>query len=191
MDVKQKFAEGVETTKWLTGLSQNDFDLLKEAAPQASQWGADFVKIFYDTLYTHHRTAAVFHSDERAEREKTLERWYLSLFFVDSEDDFLRSQARIGLVHIRRHVHNQFMIGIAVKFCAAFQSKAIETFGPRRGNEVAQAFDRVINAVVSLTAEGYEVMSKTAFSESTGAGPALIDRLIQESVDQVETDLLS
>lgn len=190
MDVKQKFAEGVETTKLLTGLSQDDFALLKEAAPQARQWGAGFVKIFYDTLYTHYRTAAVFHSNEREEREKTLEQWYLSLFDVDNENDFLRSQARIGLVHIRRHVHNQFMIGIAVKLCAAFQSKAIETFGPQRGNEVAQAFDRIIHAVVGLTAEGYDVMSKIAFSESTGAGPALIDRLIQESVDQVEADLL-
>lgn len=191
MNVKQKFTEGVETAKLLTGLSRDDFDLLKEAAPQASQWGADFVKIFYDTLYAHHRTAAVFHSNERDEREKSLEQWYLSLFDVDSEDDFLHSQARIGLVHIRRHVHNQFMIGIALKLCAAFQNKAIETFGPRRGHQVAQAFDRVINAVIGLTAEGYDVMSNIAFSESTGAGPALIDRLIQESVDQVEADLLS
>lgn len=46
MDVKQKFAEGVETTKLLTGLSQDDFALLKEAAPQARQWGAGLSKYF-------------------------------------------------------------------------------------------------------------------------------------------------
>lgn len=191
MDVKQKFIEGVETTKLLTGLSQRDFDLLREAAPQARLWAADLVKIFYDTLYSHERTAAVFHINERQERENSLEQWYFSLFEVDNVDDFLRSQAHIGLLHIRRRVHNQFMVGIAFKVRAAFQVKAMATFGPVQGAEVAMAFDRVISAVISLTVEGYEVMSKIAFSESTGASSTLVDRLIQQSVDDVEARLLN
>ena len=190
-NVKQQFEAGLETIKVLTGLQAADFDLLKEAAPQATQWSGEVAKIFYDTLFAHNRTAAVFHAGERPEREKTLESWYLSLFDVDDEHEFFQRQARIGLAHIRRHVNNEFMIGIAARVRGFFQTQAVQTFGHDRGIEISQAFDRVLNAVVGLTAEGYDVLSRAALMESTGAGPMLIDRLIQESVDDFEQELLA
>ncbi|MCB0226164.1 MAG: hypothetical protein KDI02_20915, partial [Anaerolineae bacterium] len=58
--IKQSFEDGLNTITTLTGLTQADFDLLRQAAPQALQWGDDIVKMFYDTLYEHPRTAAVF-----------------------------------------------------------------------------------------------------------------------------------
>lgn len=190
MDVKKRFVEGLDTIKTLTGLSQADFVILKEVAPQARQWCDEIIQVFYDTLFEHPRTATVFHQGERREREKDLKQWYLSLFEVEDETEFLYAQARIGLVHIRRHVHNQFMIGITTQLRAVFQTKAIEAFGQTRGLEAAQAFDRIINAVVGLTAEGYDVFSDMAFMESTGASPALLDRLIQQSVNEIEKELL-
>lgn len=190
-NVKQQFEAGLDTIKTLTGLQTADFDLLKEAAPQARQWSGEMAKMFYDTLFAHNRTAAVFHAGERPEREKTLETWYLSLFDVDDEQEFFQRQARIGLAHIRRHVNNEFMIGIAARIRGLFQTHAVQTFGYERGIEISQAFDRVLNAVVGLTAEGYDVLSRAALMESTGAGPMLIDRLIQQSVDDFEQELLA
>lgn len=189
VEVKQKFKNGVNTTIALTGLSQADFELLKEAAPQARQWCSEIVQVFYDTLYQHSRTAAIFRDGERPAREETLAQWYLSLFEVNSVTDFLRSQAPIGLAHIRRRVNNQFMIGIMVRVSEIFQANALETLGPDYGLKVAQAFERALNAVVGLTAEGYDVMSNVAFSESTGAEPELINHLIQQSIDDVEQKL--
>jgi hypothetical protein len=190
-NVKQQFQAGLETIKALTGLQLTDFDVLKKAAPQATQWSGEVVTLFYDTLFDHSRTAAVFHAGERPDREKTLESWYLSLFDVDDEREFFQSQTRIGLAHIRRHVNNEFMIGIAARVRELFQSRAVQTFGHERGIEISQAFDRVINAVVGLTAEGYDLLSRAALMESTGASPMLIDRLIQQSVDELGQELVT
>lgn len=189
-ETKKRYEEGLDTIKYLTGITQADFETLKEIAPQASAWVDDIIAIFYDTLYAHARTAAVFHDGERPMREETLRRWYLSVLEVEDEETFWNTQARIGFAHIRRHVNNQFMIGVALKVREAFLEKAIENFGSDRGQEVAQSFDRVLNAVVGLTAEGYDVMSKVAFTESTGADQALIDTLIQQSVDDIQKEVL-
>ena len=79
-ETKQRFLDGLHTIKTLTGVSQSDFDTLKEAAPEATQWVDSVVQFFYDTIFAHARTAAVFHDGERPAREKTLQDWYLALF---------------------------------------------------------------------------------------------------------------
>ena len=189
-DPKQSFARGLETIKVLTGTSQADFDTLKEAAPQAREWADEIVQVFYDTLFAHGRTASVFHEGERPIREKSLAKWYHSLFEANDDADFWAAQARIGFAHIRRHINNEFMIGMSIRVQEMFLNKSVETFGLEQGLAVAQAFNRVMGAVVGLTAEGYDVMSQIAFSEATGADVALVDRLIQETVDDIQQRLL-
>ncbi|MCB0209314.1 MAG: hypothetical protein KDJ52_08295 [Anaerolineae bacterium] len=189
--IKQRFDDGLNTITTLTGLTQADFDKLREAAPQAKLWGDDIVAMFYDTLFDHPRTAAVFQEGERPAREKTLEDWYASLFAVDSVDQFLRNQARIALLHIRRHVHNEFMIGIANRLRILFEGKAVEAFGNEEGMAVAQAFSRVLDTVVGLTAEGYDVLSKIALSQATGVQETVIDKFISSAVGDVERELLN
>ena len=73
-EIKQKFEAGLDTIKTLTGVSQTDFDTLRQAAPQAYAWVDEIVKIFYDTAFGHQRTAAVFHTGERPAREVVLHR---------------------------------------------------------------------------------------------------------------------
>ncbi len=190
-DTKKRYEEGLATIKYLTGISQEDFSLLKEVAPQAREWVDEIIAIFYDTLFAHPRTAAVFKEGERPMREEDLTTWYLNVFDADDNQAYWNRQGRIGFAHIRRQVNNQFMIGIAVKVREIFGEKALDAFGPEKGQEVTQAFSRVLNAVVGLTAEGYDVMSNVAFSESTGADPELINTLIQQSVDEVQKEVLN
>lgn len=189
-DVKKSFLEGLSTIKTLTGVSQADFDILKSAQLEASQWAQEIMKVFYDTLFAHVRTANVFHDGERPAREKTLEGWYLALFTTANDSEvYWLEQGRIGFAHIRRHVNNEFMIGIATKLSELFVSKTIAAYGAERGLEVANAFNRVLQTVVGLTAEGYDVMSEIAFSEATGADASLIDNLIQSQVNDVQARL--
>ena len=189
-DPKQSFARGLETIKALTGISQADFDTLKEVAPQAKEWVDEIVQVFYDTLFAHERTASAFHEGERPLREKSLTEWYYSLFEANDDAKFWTTQARIGFAHIRRHINNEYMIGMSNRVQEMFLNKSVEAFGLERGLAVAQAFNRIMDAVVGLTAEGYDVMSQIAFSEATGADVALIDRLIQETVDDIQQRLL-
>ncbi len=188
-DAKQRFLDGLDTIKTLTGVSQRDFDTLKEAAPEATQWADEFTQHFYDTVFSYARTAAVFHTDERPDREKTLRDWYLALFQSSNNEAFWNAQGRIGFAHIRRHVNNKFMIGIAVGLSELFLKKSIEAYGLERGLVVTQAFRRILTTVIGLTAEGYDVMSQIAFCEATGADPELIDRLVQSSIDDIQATL--
>ncbi len=189
-DVKKSFLEGLTTIKTLSGVSQADFDLLKSIKEEASQWGDELVRFFYDTVFAHARTAGVFRDGERPMREKTLADWYMALFTTANDtDEFWFEQGRIGFAHIRRHVNNEFMIGIAVKLNEFFVQKAIESFDAERGLELSKAFNRILQTVVGLTAEGYDVMSAIAFSEATGADVSLIDTLIQSQVDDVQSKL--
>lgn len=186
----QQFEQAVETIKALTGISQADFDLLHSVEAEAVQWTDDVVKLFYDTVFDYHRTAAVFHDGERPEREKTLAEWYRSIFNAGDTPEFWAKQGRIGFAHIRRHINNEFMIGMASKVVQFFTPKAVDAFGPEKGVAVSVAFERVLKSVVGLTAEGYDVASQAAFTESTGADSKLVNRLIQESVNLVQKEWL-
>ncbi len=188
-DIKTKFNEGLNTIKTLTGVSQADFDTLREAGPVALTWTDEIVQVFYDTVYAHARTAAVFHEGERPDRENTLRTWYQSVFAENDTQEFWLKQGRIGFAHIRRHIHNEFMIGMANRVTDMFSQKSLAAFGPEKGLQVALAFSRVLKSVVGLTAEGYDVASRMALLESTGASEALLDRMVQDSVNQVQDDL--
>ncbi len=190
MAEKHSIEQQLHTMRALTGIDQSDFDALQAVADAARGWVDDLAQVFYDTLYAHPRTAAVFREGERPMREETLKSWYLSLF--DTKDDmmFWNRQGRIAFAHIRRHVNNQFMIGMAHATSAAFEAKAVEALGPERGLPAARAFERIISSVAGLTAEGYKVATQLAFSESTGADPELVDRLIQESLETVQSEVL-
>ncbi len=187
---KEQVEAGLNTIKYLTGVSQADFDTLKTVAAETHDWGGAVATAFYDTLFAHNRTAAVFHEGERPIREESLIGWYHSLFNVDDEDKFWRDQIIIGFHHIRRHTNNEYMIGMAHKVRLIFRDNIVKTLGCERGLEVSTAFDRIMDTVVGLTAEIYDVMSQVAFSESTGTNLALMDALIQESVDGVQQEVL-
>ena len=187
---KEQVEAGLNTIKYLTGVSQADFDTLKTVAAETHDWGPAVAVAFYDTLFAHNRTAAVFHEGERPIREESLTRWYHSLFNVDDEDKFWRNQIIIGFHHIRRHTNNEYMIGMAHKVRLIFRDNIVKTLGCERGLEVSTAFDRIMDTVVGLTAEIYDAMSNVAFSESTGTSQALLDMLIQESVDEIQEQVL-
>ena len=189
-ETRKAFMEGLHTIKTLTGVSQADFDTLKDAAPEATQWVDEVSRFFYDTLFAHPRTAAVFQEGERPAREESLKTWYLALFTTANDTDaYWLEQGRIGFAHIRRHVNNEFMIGIAAKVSEIFVAKAVATYGAERGLRVFTAFNRILQTVVGLTAEGYDVMSTLAFSEATGADPGLVDYLIQSAVNDIQAEL--
>ena len=188
---KEQVEAGLNTIKYLTGVSQADFDTLKTVAAETHDWGGAVATAFYDMLFAHDRTAAVFHEGERPTREKSLIGWYHSLFEVDDEDKFWRDQIIIGFHHIRRHTNNEYMIGMANRVRLIFRDNIVKTLGCERGLEVSAAFDRIFDTVVGLTAEIYDAMSNVAFSESTGTSPALLDMLIQESVDEIQEQVLN
>jgi hypothetical protein len=96
----------------LTGLSEQDYQVLSEYADITQKWADEIVKEFYDTLFGHKPTSEVFREGERPDREVTLRNWYLEVTSGKISSDFWRRQWLVGLVHIPRKVSNRFMFGM-------------------------------------------------------------------------------
>ena len=190
-EASQKMQDAMQITAYLTQVSPADFELLHQAAPQARLWADEAVRLFYDLLFQHGRTLAVFKEGERAMREQTLRDWYLALLDVSDPQAFWSRQVHIAVAHVRRNIHNEYMIGISEPLIAWFSLKAAQTFEPAEGLKVALAFRRLIDSVVGLTAGGFDALQRLAVCEATGAESELIDRLVSQSVNGVQKELFS
>ncbi len=61
----------------LVGLTDEDWQVLRESYPITQTWADALAKEFYDVLFAYPPTAQVFQPDERPKREQTLKQWYL------------------------------------------------------------------------------------------------------------------
>ncbi|WP_243028900.1 protoglobin domain-containing protein, partial [Thermus albus] len=69
----------------------------------------EVVQGFYDTLFSHPATRAIFREGERPQREKTLRDWYLRTVEGPFNGQYFAWQTLVGLVHVRRGVTNAMM----------------------------------------------------------------------------------
>jgi hypothetical protein len=162
----------------LTGLTEADYQVLKDAAPQTQQWVDELNAHFYDTLYGYAPTSHVFQPGERPARETTLTDWYLEVTSGNIDMDFWRRQWIIGLVHIPRRVTDPFMIGMMSRVQQMFLQKCLENFEYEKAKLVYGAFKRVCDTITGLIAEGYFLSYVEATERMTGQSRALTDRLV-------------
>lgn len=162
----------------LSGLTDDDYQILKDSAEQTQKWVNDFSQHFYDTLYGYAPTSHVFQPGERPDRESTLINWYLEVTSGNINMDFWRRQWIVGLVHIPRRVTDPFMIGMMSRVQQVFLQKCLETFDQEQALKVYGAFKRVTDVVKGLIAEGYFISYVEATERMTGQSRALTDRLV-------------
>lgn len=72
----------------------------------------ELVTGFYDTLFAHGVTAAVFAEGERPTREDTLGAWWRRTVRGPLDDDYFAWMALVGLVHVIREVSNPMMLAM-------------------------------------------------------------------------------
>lgn len=164
--------------KELTGMTDADYQTLKDVTPQLQAWIPELTQHFYDTLYGYAPTSHVFKPDERPDRETTLVNWYKEVSSGNINMDFWRRQWIIGLVHIPRRVTDPFMIGMMSRTQQFFLKKCIETFDLEKAQDVYGAFKRITDTVTGLIAEGYFLSYVEATERMTGQSRALTDRLV-------------
>jgi hypothetical protein len=106
-------------------------------------WTEELVQKFYDTLFAHPPTRAVFREGERPEREETLRNWWRKTVGEDVGEGYFAWMAYVGLVHVVRKVENPMMLAMA-NFVVEFVKEKVERFrreeeeakrGPGRGRE--------------------------------------------------------
>ena len=169
----------------LTGYTAEDAQTLRDYSEQIESWTEDLIQVFYNTLYRHSLTAAVFKEGERPAREDTLWGWYHHVSQGEINDTFWRWQWYVGLVHIPRGITNPFMLGMMSRVQQLFRAKYRETFSSDEADKVFGAFKRVTDVIAGLIAEGYFQSYLEAVQRTSGQSQALIERMVGFAVEEM------
>jgi phytoene dehydrogenase-like protein len=148
---------------------------------------AEMVKAFYDTVYDHQATHAIFVEGERAAREVTLSNWWRRTVLGPLDDEYFAWMAMVGLVHVARGVSNPMMLSMA-SFVTSFVADKVAGMRLERGHAEAliEAFQRLSSTVGSVISFGYDRAYDRAvvmaLNDLAGMPESLFQRLRHQEV---------
>jgi hypothetical protein len=147
----------------------------------------EIVQRFYDTLYSHPATAAIFVEGERPAREGTLIGWWRRTLNGPLDERYFAWMAEVGLVHVNRRVTNAMMVAMA-GYVLAFATEKVAQLNLPRGeaDALVEAFARLTSTVSAVIGYGYDRATsravKTAMNDLTGIPETLFNRLYDQEV---------
>jgi hypothetical protein len=142
----------------------------------------DVIQGFYDTIYAHPATSAVFVEGERPAREMTLSHWWRRTVNGPINDQYWAWMAMVGLVHIARKVGNPMMLSMS-SYVTTLVADRVATVEMNRADaeHLVDAFRRLTSTVGSIITYGYDrAYNKavvTALDEVAGMPEALFNRM--------------
>lgn len=146
------------------------------------------VQAFYDTLYAHGPTAAIFEDGERPAREQTLRDWWQRTVNGPLDQSYFRWMTLVGVVHIRRGVKNPMMVSIASVVTEHVRKKAAESLTPEDVDALTTAFSHLGSTVVALISESYTSSYIDALQDLAGLKPELTGRMLAIEVKKMEAE---
>lgn len=151
--------------------------------------GPEVVQGFYDTLFGHAPTAAVFSNGERPMREETLADWWQRTLRGPIDDQYWSWMAMVGLIHVIRRVSNPMMLAMA-EYVARFVGEQSHRLGlsEQERTELVDAFSRVASMTSSIITYGYDHAVSSALFEVAGMPEALLARLRDQEIKTVLKD---
>ncbi|HSH01687.1 MAG TPA: protoglobin domain-containing protein [Anaerolineae bacterium] len=138
---------------------------------------------FYEALYSHGPTKAIFVEGERPDREETLRKWWRRTVSGPFDADYWGWQALVGLIHVKRKVKNVMMIGMW-GWILTFLREAV-TNEASVDDELLVSFERLAATVKALTAESYLEHYIKALQNATGFEAKLLERMVATEVDDL------
>ena len=134
---EQTFADKLSIIKKHTGVSQDDFDLLRQAAPKARGWSDEVAEFFLNL-----RSLA----GRQSVSKDILVEQYLSFFDSANDDDiFWQKKTPTCATFMQVSNSNEFLIG--------FSAMLITAYGPKEGMKFAAAFERILKTGLFLQTE--------------------------------------
>lgn len=137
---------------------------------------------FYDSLFGHPPTKAVFRDGERPAREQTFRHWWERTVRGPFDEKYWAWQAYVGLLHVKRKVTNPMMIG-HIGLVERFVSSQLS--GPEH-QQLRHSLSRLLFTVAALIAYGYERSFLKAIGEVTGQDDALVARTVELAVESLD-----
>ncbi len=152
------------------------------------------VQSFYDTLFEHPRTAAVFHDGERPAREQTLTQWWQRTVDGPIDEDYFAWMAMVGLVHVVRDVTNPMMLSMADQVARLVGATLDDSALPRSEQRLlGDAVRRLAATVSAIITFGYDHAVVSALYDVAGMPEALLRRLrnheVADALSAARTDL--
>ncbi|MGC8597317.1 MAG: protoglobin domain-containing protein [Thermocladium sp.] len=144
------------------------------------------VKDFYDMLFAHPATAAVFREGERAIREKSLRDWWIRTVSGPFNEEYWRWQAFVGVVHFRRNISNSMMMGM---WAWIVGQVTYLLMGKIPNEELARLQGALLRLAVinaSLTVAGYEGLMEKGFAEEAGVDTQLIRTIVTLKAQEMQ-----
>lgn len=172
----------------LIDFKDSDWTVLAEEANVIKTWAPELISVFYDTLYSIEETTAVFHENERAKLEATLEQWIVDILSGDQGDKFWDHQRYIALLHIKRGTKNLYMLGMMNRLQQVFITKCIENYDAEKAVHVYMSFLRLSGMVAGIIAQCYDEVTETSMQAGltrVGLNEALVNRIKTMQIDKM------
>ena len=153
-------------------------DVIQRHADALMTLGPEVVQGFYDTLYGHGPTAAVFVEGERPMREQTLVTWWTRTIRGPVDDNYWAWMSMVGLIHVIRRVTNPMMLAMT-DYVSDFVAENVDRLNldPAESARIVDAFRRIAGMTRSVITWGYDHAVSSALFEVAGMPEALLARL--------------
>lgn len=133
---------------------------------------------FYDTIFDHPATAAVFNDGEREDRESTLSNWWRRTIEGPLDEDYYAWMALVGLVHVIRRVSNPMMLSMASYVRqGVIDVTADADLDAEERQALTDAVGRLMATVGAIITYSYDHAVVDALFNVAGMPPALLERL--------------
>ncbi len=182
LDLEAVAKKAIEDMPPATRFGPEDAAVIAEHREVLAGLKEAFVRGFYDTLFAHPPTAAVFKEGERPVREGTLAFFYDRVLEGPHDQAFLTWLAYVGPVHVVRGVSNPMMlamVGYLVNFVAEHAHDLPQ--GPR----LTAAFVRLGATLGAIISYGYEAAWRKALENVVGIPEALAQRAALEEAQRL------
>ncbi|RTG97140.1 protoglobin domain-containing protein [Thermus scotoductus] len=152
-------------------------------------WVDAVVQGFYDTLFAHPATRAIFREGERPAREKTLRDWYLRTVEGPFNGQYFAWQTLVGLVHVRRGVTNAMMAAMWNWVVDTVSRLARQTLPQGEAEALADAWRRLGFTVMTLISESYLHAYLEALAQAEGVEVGMFLQRAQEEAARMLRNL--
>lgn len=147
----------------------------------------ELVSVFYDSLFAHEPTAAVFEDGERPERENTLRHWWQRTVQGPLDDSYFSWMALVGIIHIRRGVQNPMMLSMFHLITDAIHAKALKELGEAEAEALRVALSHLSSTASSVISDSYTRTYTKALYDLAGLNPGLTERMLHIEVKEIES----
>ena len=145
------------------------------------------VSSFYDAVFAHEPTAAVFALDERPHREATLRAWWRRTVDAPLDDGYWAWMGLVGVVHIRRGVRNPMMLSMMNHVEQEVGAAAVEAgLDPAVIDRLRSAFAHLTQTASAVISESYTQSYIGALQSLGGLQPRLLANMLSIEIQAIE-----